>query len=387
MTSRQRILAAIKGEEPDRVPINPSCSHWILDYYGCFCWMHYIKAAEEFDFDPIFVNFFIDPKITQLHNYIYSYPGTYEDLPKVNVNIDINDNGDYLIVKRKFETPAGPLSSVDRVGKPGRSYGNWPMPHHIENLIKETEDLERIKYIMPEIKPSHVSDLILADKLMGERGIISLRMAYCADQMFADAFGLTNAMVLYYDNPNLIKEALRIFNDYQKKFIKFGLETGIKLVTDAFFNFSISAGWSPEQWRELVKPLIKENIDLVHSYGAYYRLYDDGKWMPIIEDVVELGADVIFTLSPPPLGDVDLRVVKKIVGNRVCLEGNINMIETILYGNPDKVRNAVKEAIEAAAPGGKYILGTADSIREGSPIENVKAFFKAGREFGKYPIR
>ena len=385
MSSRERLFTAIKGEEPDIVPVNPSCFHWILDYYGCGCWMHYLKAAEEFDFDPIYQLFFFE-QTNKMHNYIYSYTGTYEDLPNVNVNIDITDKGDYLLVKRKFETPGGPLSNLDRVGKPSKKYGNWPNPHHMEHLIKEPEDLERIQYIMPEIKPENLLDLILADRLMGEKGIISLRMAYGADQMFADAFGNSNAMILYHDNPSLIKKALRIFNDYQKKIFKLGLEAGIKLVTDSFYNFSISAGWSPMHWRELVKPLIKENINLVHSYGAYYRLYDDGKWMPIIKDVVELGADVINTLPPPPLGDVDLKVVKKLYGNRICLEGNINIIDNILYGNPEKVRNAVREAIDAAAQGGGFILGTSDSIREGSPIENVRAYFEAGREFGKYPI-
>jgi hypothetical protein len=34
--------------------------------------------------------------------------------------------------------------------------------------------------------------------------------------------------------------------------------------------------------------------------------------------------------------------------------------------------------------GGGYILGTSDSIRNGSPIENVRAFFETGRKYGKY---
>ncbi len=387
MTPRQRLFAAIRREEPDFVPINPSCFHWVLDYYGCSCWMHYLKAAEEFDFDPIVMTFFYNQQESQFHSYIYSYPGTYQDLNNINVKIDITDKGDYLIVKRKFETPAGPLTNIDRVGKPGRSYGNWPMPHHMENLIKGKEDLEKIQYLLLELKPEHLSDLILADRLFGEKGIIALRLPHGADQMLVDAFGVTNAMVLYHDDINLLKKALDIFNGYHKKFFKLGLETGMKFVSDTFFNLSISAGWSPDQWRDLVKPLVKERVELVHSYDAYYRLWDDGKLMPILKDVVELGVDVICTLSAPPLGDVDLKVVKKMVGKDVCLEGNINMIDTILYGNPEKVRNAVREAIEAAAPDGGFILGTSDSIREGSPIENVKAYFKAGRDFGKYPIK
>ncbi len=55
-------------------------------------------------------------------------------------------------------------------------------------------------------------------------------------------------------------------------------------------------------------------------------------------------------------------------------------------GTPEKIREEVANAIKIGAPGGGFILGISDSIRDGIPLENVKAYFSAGREFGKYPI-
>jgi hypothetical protein len=55
-------------------------------------------------------------------------------------------------------------------------------------------------------------------------------------------------------------------------------------------------------------------------------------------------------------------------------------------GTPEQVKEAVKAAVLAAASGGGFILGTSDSIRE-APVENVRAFFQAGREYGKYPLQ
>jgi hypothetical protein len=44
----------------------------------------------------------------------------------------------------------------------------------------------------------------------------------------------------------------------------------------------------------------------------------------------------------------------------------------------------VREAIEAAAPGGGYILATSDAVRDGTPVENLHALCAAGRKYGNY---
>ena len=49
---------------------------------------------------------------------------------------------------------------------------------------------------------------------------------------------------------------------------------------------------------------------------------------------------------------------------------------------PEMIERAVENAIAVAAPGGGFILGTSDSIRDGTPIENVRAYFAAARKYG-----
>jgi uroporphyrinogen decarboxylase len=92
--------------------------------------------------------------------------------------------------------------------------------------------------------------------------------------------------------------------------------------------------------------------------------------------------DIIATLTPPPVGDVDLAEAKKRVGDKTCLKGNIDLIYVLLKGTPELVRKSVREAIDAAADGGGFILSTSDSIREGTPVENVRAYSEAAREYG-----
>jgi len=54
------------------------------------------------------------------------------------------------------------------------------------------------------------------------------------------------------------------------------------------------------------------------------------------------------------------------------------------YGTPAEVEAEVRRCLQAAAPGGGFILGTADSTVADTPVENLRAFVAAGRRFGQY---
>ena len=97
----------------------------------------------------------------------------------------------------------------------------------------------------------------------------------------------------------------------------------------------------------------------------------------------ECGVDVLETLTPPPVGDADLRQIKRRIGDTVCLKGAIDLVYVIKEGSPETIEKAVRDAIEVAAPGSGFILGSSDSIRDGTSEENLRAYFMAARKHGK----
>jgi uroporphyrinogen-III decarboxylase len=72
------------------------------------------------------------------------------------------------------------------------------------------------------------------------------------------------------------------------------------------------------------------------------------------------------------------------VGNRVCLKGNVDVLNVVKHSSPDQIEKAVRQAIQVAAPGGRYILATSDAVRDGTPAANLRAFCAAGRKYGDY---
>lgn len=386
MPSRDRLLTAMRGQKPDRVPIAPRMHPFLLEYYGCACWLHYLRAAEEFNFDPIIL---LQPwhhvKPDPVPNYI-SYPldVDYSQLDGVSIELSIQEIEEGVSISRTVRTPLGDLSDrIEQMGGKG-TYGIDPTPVIKEPLLKGPEDLVKLPYLFPDPDRLHLDDLGEIIRAVGERGLVEVQIDSAVDQKAGDAYGLANLMVACYDDPAFVRDLLSICQEQTLRETKAVLKAGVQVVFASWFYASLSAGWSPQLYREFFFPLVKEHVDLVHSYGALYHYYDDGKCAILVDDIVASGADAISTLAPPPFGDVDLAEVKARVGNRICLMGNVDLLSVVKQGTPEEIEEAVREAIDAAASGGGFILVTSDAIRDGTPPENVKAFCEAGRRYGEY---
>ena len=373
MTSRERLLTTIRHQEPDRVPISPRYYDYLLGVEGCACWMHYLRFAQQVEIDPLII---VD---AHANNYLLRYAGPYDDLEGVDVAVEITKEPGCTLVRRRFQTPAGELTDLRRLPVDKRVIG---FDHMIEPLVKDRRDLESIPFLLPKPDTAYLGDVALVTDMVGEQGMVEYRPTQGTDQFLVDAVGVTGSLLLYYDDRDMLKELLRIFNAYTRAIMRRALEAGVEMIFDAWYNCSMSVGWSPAQWREIFLPHIRLNVELTHSYGAIYHYYDDGNMARTLDYLAEAGVDVIETLSPPPLGDVDLASAKARIGDRVCLKGYVDQVNVVLPGTPSQIRETVRQAVEVAAPGGGFILGTADSIRPETPWENVKAYFDAAKEFG-----
>ena len=301
MTSKERLLRTLRREEVDRVPISPRYFDYLRGVYGCnvdrmrVCVQHCIWWRDNhFDHDlmPIYQPLH--------HNYLLDHTGPYDDLPDVSVEMTIKDTGGETVeVHRRFTTPAGILTDRRSVTKPGSVVA---FPHIIEAPVKDRSDLEKIAFLVPSPEQSYIGDVPLMQEAVGDKGLLLFSPTQGVDQFLLDALGVENALLMYYDDRELIVELLRIFGTYHRSVLKHALEQGVEVVFEPWYNCSMSVGWSPNQFRELFLPLIKKHVELVHSYGAYVDYYDDGRMSPVLEDLAGAGIDIIETLSPAPVG-------------------------------------------------------------------------------------
>ncbi|GAH36492.1 unnamed protein product [marine sediment metagenome] len=112
-------------------------------------------------------------------------------------------------------------------------------------------------------------------------------------------------------------------------------------------------------------------------------LHTDGHITPLLDFVVDCGFDGLHSLEPT--AGVDLALVKKKVGDKLCLLGNIDIAHDLTYGTKDDLFAAVKHAIKTAGPGGGFIVSAAN-MHPTVKVDNLRWMVEATKEFGNYPI-
>jgi uroporphyrinogen decarboxylase len=374
MTGRERILAAIAHQEPDRVPISPRISAWLQATYGDASLQTQMEKLPDMDFMHIVGE--------GTPNYLISHPDEYH-LPEVQVEQRRYEEGNYQIVERTFHTPAGDLSDRTKIPPSMREYGVSPNPIRTEHLLKGPDDLDALGYVLAEVNTSF--DFVhRTQEQIGDRGVTMVCVRSALDHNAGDARGMQNLMVDYYDDREFFDELLGLFHQRSLAQVRAALEGGTQFIFGSWYYNSLSAGWSPRIFEEVFVPQIREHVEVTHSYGGYYDYYDDGKLAGSMEMIADTGVDVLETCTPPPVGDFDLREAKERVGGKTTIKGYVDLLYVVKHGTPELVEETVREAMAVARPGGGFIVGSSDSFREGTPMENVETYFRACREYGVY---
>jgi uroporphyrinogen decarboxylase len=143
---------------------------------------------------------------------------------------------------------------------------------------------------------------------------------------------------------------------------------------------------SPEMYRKLIKPYqaklwgsIKAKTDaylFLHSCGSIYKL---------IPDLIEMGVNI---LNPVQVAakDMDSKKLKSEFGKDLSFWGGIDTQKVLPFGSTQDVEAEVKKRLSDLAPGGGYVLNAVHCIQPGVPPENIVQMYKTGNAFGKYPI-
>ena len=376
MTSRERLLAAFARKPVDLIPCSPRMAAYMKGTYPTGGNAAYLQLQKEFGFDCHTV---VDP----FRNPLILHGGVFTDeATGVRGSKEEWADGEYHVVRRTFETPAGTLSDTTHFPPAGdRRYGVFPNPTRSEYLVKTRGNLKALRCLLKQpgrYVPEYWNNV---EREFGDNGLALFQVCSSLCHRAGDAYHFPDLMVLYYDDRAFFDELLEVCRETMFDEVDAALAGGVKNFFAFWYYNSLSAGWSPAMWRECFKPELAELCRRVHAGGGTLGLYDDGKVMAILDDLAECGIDALQTLCPPPMGDVDLRQAKRRVGDRMCLWGFIDLYNIILRGTPDKIDGAVREAIDIAGPTG-FILGASDSIRDGTPSENLRAYFNAARKYG-----
>ncbi len=140
--------------------------------------------------------------------------------------------------------------------------------------------------------------------------------------------------------------------------------------------------FSPDMFRRLILPRLARMVQMIRDEGALCVKHSDGNIYPLLDMIVSTGCHGLNPIEP--VAGMDLATVKRLVGDRVCLLGNIDCGELLSHGSEEQVEEAVRQAIADAAAGGGFILSSSNSIHSSVNPRNFAAMLRAGRKYGSY---
>jgi uroporphyrinogen decarboxylase len=138
---------------------------------------------------------------------------------------------------------------------------------------------------------------------------------------------------------------------------------------------------SPAAYRQYIKPRHEKYFRLMHekSPGKVF-FHTCGSVVDILDDLIEIGVDVLHPVQVTAAG-MDPAYLKREYGDRLAFWGAIDTQHALPYGSVGDVRREVEERIEVLGRGGGYVLGAVHNIQPDVPVENILAMYEHAREY------
>ncbi len=375
MTPRERMLTAMTGGIPDRVPASPD-TNWViptkrtgLPFWDVFMtgkpplWKAYNDCVRYFGVDGF------------SHHGFVSIPA----LPEVSSEQEIIFEDDHKKVRRTtFHCPAGTLTSENTylIDEP-----NTITKGFIEDLPSQ---FECVRYLMGDYENCTFDGYKKVQEDMGDDGVVGL----CVDLPFLMIFWRQpkeSSMFDYYDHRDLLDEYMKM-SEHKMMTI---LQRIIDLDVQPDFVFFPMSGLLTLQSEEIARrysyPALKKGTKLLKEAGIVSSLHSCGKQAITVEFAAnETDLDCIDPLEIPPMGDCNLRELKQKFGDKIALKGNLHTTDVMLRMDPEGVEAEARKCLDDAMEGGGYILSTGDQCGRETPDENIFKLVEVCEKYGKY---
>lgn len=203
---------------------------------------------------------------------------------------------------------------------------------------------------------------------------------------FMELLNYESALMAIMDDPVKVKECLGQLTKGAVDLALSQADCGVDaiLISSAFAGAGLI---SRDHYAEFVLPFEKK---IVHSVQDKFSIpvytHTCGSIGDRLDLMLETGTNGIDTLDPPPLGTVELPVAKQYLENKAFIKGNIDPVNTLLYGSHEDIVRDVKWRIDVGMQGGGFILSTACSVAPMTPPENIELLSELIEEKGKYML-
>ena len=138
---------------------------------------------------------------------------------------------------------------------------------------------------------------------------------------------------------------------------------------------------SPAMFDELITPYLAQICKAAREDGMLVVKHTDGNIMPILNSLVQAGPHALHSLDP--MAGVDIREVKRLVGDKVALCGNVHCA-ALQTGTDQQVRESAEYCLKYGGEGGGYVFATSNVPFKGMPPERYQMILDIWKQHRKY---
>jgi uroporphyrinogen-III decarboxylase len=142
----------------------------------------------------------------------------------------------------------------------------------------------------------------------------------------------------------------------------------------------------PDMWRKVFKPRYKSIFSAIHDSGWHVWMHSCGKINDIIEDLIDIGLDVINLQQPQVLGIEEIGTRFR---GRICFETLCDIQKTLPSGSADDIRLEAQQLLHswAAAKGGFILSDYGDGEAIGVNSEKKRLLLEVFRKMDPWKTR
>jgi len=361
MNSREKVLATLKFEEPDRVPLHgdfhPLIWKRIKDYYRTW--------DDEVAREKLGIDF----------RTVYMAPSPEFKRKAAPSPIDLwdigegKDNWAICLPGNVFEDEWG----VRR--QPTTSGLVWRYVHHPLSKIRTLSE-----YVFPDIEsPGRFDEAKSQIKMYKPKYIITSEMW----NLFKHAWelrGFENFLVDLHINSDFVNALLDKLLEFKIKQARKLAEIGVDIIEVAGdIGMQNSMIISPSLWRKYFKPRLRKLVRETKKIrqDVYFLFHSDGYIKPVIKDIIEMGFDILDPVQPECMDPAE---IKRLYGKNIALRGTISMQSTLPFGTVKKVEKEVLSRIRELGRGGGFILAPSNTVTPDIPLENVLVVYETAKK-------
>jgi len=350
MDSRTRVMSALSGIEPDKIPI-------ALGFYRID--LETIAPPEEasrYRVDVRFISFRPSQAQQDFAEYVASLPR------------DTRVGRDELL----------------------RTYHEWGYRPDLQEVnplahARRPEDLDA--YPWPDLTAPYRHEGMEAEvSIYHQQGYaVAGTLPYLGGELYESAWrlrGFANFNLDLLERPALAHALLdRLCATAESNAATLAAASVDILVLDDDVGMPGSMIISDDLWRRFLRPRMARIIAAAREIKPDIRVlyHSDGVITPIISDLVAMGVDAINPVQPDRMDPLALR---RKFGTRPALWGTIGKHATFAYATPEAIRREVRERVETLGRSGLVLCPAYDADEPDIPWENLRAFLAAADEFG-----